>query len=243
MFNRFVSSVLVFCVLFMGIGQAFAEGNYIIVPKESKFVGAEERLKGLSVKAKDARIQSGVLDIGLGALYIGLGSSYSNYNSSYYSSSSNSSFASVYYLFGAGAMLLGAYSLIFPTELEKNYQEVKDVSGATILGRQLRETKAEKFLKAGSENAEKTRTITSWCFTGGGVVLATVSPIVGALMAGIGIAGFFMPSDIEKNYAEYVEEKENYLEAKKNEEELKNSSSNIESPSLVPSGEVNSEGN
>jgi len=197
---------MVACFLVSCVSGAWAGDDYIIVPAKKSFVSAETRLKGLAEKAEKSRMESGMYGLGLGALYIGLGSSCSN---SYYY---GNDYSTPYYIMGGGMMLLGAYSLLFPSELERGYSEVKTMSLSTVEQRASREGFAAQVLYKGAEETAKGRILSSGVLSASGLIMWGSSPMLGAIFVGCGITGYFVKSDIERSYEEYEQDKKLFME-------------------------------
>jgi hypothetical protein len=184
------------------VGQA--DGGFVVVPAQKQFASAESRFKEFAKKAEEARMQSAMYGVGLGLLYFSLGSASS---SSYY----GSKYSSVYYGLGAGLTILGASSFFFPSELENSYNKIKQMPSLTVEERGAREAFAESSLKKGAESAQQGRVIASGLLVGIGLVSGSSG--VGLLYCGIGAMSYFMKSDIEKTYEEYMKDKDEFIRA------------------------------
>jgi hypothetical protein len=205
MFKKFVTCFLVICFLVTTASVGLAESSYVIVPTQKAFVSAESRINDLAKKAEEQRINSGMYGAGLGILYIGLGAAYGK--SSYY----GTDYSTLYYAFGGGMLLLGLRSLMFPTELENSYISVRKMPSATVEERGAREASAEKSLKKGAEEAAQSRMIVSSIIGGSGLIFMGSSPFYGSLLLGTAALSYFMKSDIEKAFDEYMADKEDFI--------------------------------
>lgn len=206
MFRQNIIYLLVVSLLISAVSIGAAESNYVVVPAQKTFISAESRLKDLSKKAEEARTQSGIYGVGLGLLYIGLGAAYGK-------SSYGADYSTIYYALGGGMALMGFYSLMNPTALERDYSNIRSLPAATLEERGARETKAEKVIKSGAEEAEQTRRIVASVMGVGGLVFMGSSPISGVLLLGLAGASYIMKSEIEKAYDEYLADKEEYIKS------------------------------
>ncbi|MFH1386451.1 MAG: hypothetical protein ABIH50_02140 [bacterium] len=204
MIKKIVACFLVVSFTMAITSVSIAENNYIVVPAQKTFVSAESRLKDFAKKAEEARMQSAMYGVGLGLLYVSMGSSFSN-------SSSGSNTSSMFYGLGAGMTIIGIRSYLFPTELENNYNKIRQMASSNIDERGAREAFSEKSLKQGAEEAQQGRTIASGILVGVGLLSASSG--VGLLYAGLGAMSYIMKSDIEKAYDEYVADKEDFIKS------------------------------
>jgi len=203
--KKFISTFLTIIIFISICSVVMAEDNYVIVPTHKSFLSAESRLKDIAKKAEEQRMQSGMYGAGLGILYIGLGAAYGK--SSYY----GTDYSSMYYLLGGGLLLLGARDLIYPTKLENNYSETRKMQASSIEEIGARETFAEKVLKDGADEAAQNKRITATVLGGGGLIFLGSSPFYGSLLLGTAALSYFVKSDVEKAYDEYVIDKEDYI--------------------------------
>lgn len=203
MVKRSLVCVLIGCLLVSMASAGLAESNYVVVPAQKTFVSAESRLKDFAKKAEDSRMQSAMYGVGLGLVYMSLGSAYS-------SSSYASNYSSVYYGLGAGMAIIGIRSYLYPTQLENNYNKIRQLASVTVGERVEREAFAEKSLKQGAEEAQQGRTIASGILIGVGLLSGSS---FGLLYAGLGAMSYIMRSDIEKAYDEYVVDKEDFIKS------------------------------
>lgn len=179
-----------------------AKDGFVVVPAKKPFTSAESRLKDFAKKAEEGRMQSAMYGVGLGLLYISLGSAYSG---SYY----GSNYSSIYYGLGAGMTILGVRSYLFPTELENNYNKIRQMTSSTVEERGAREAFAERSLKQGADEAQQGRTISAGILAGVGLLSGSGS--VGLIYVGLGAMSYIMKSDIEKAYDEYKADKEDFI--------------------------------
>ncbi|OGC03153.1 hypothetical protein A2276_07060 [candidate division WOR-1 bacterium RIFOXYA12_FULL_43_27] len=189
--------------LFSLASVGMAENNYVVVPAQKSFVPAESRLKDLALKAEKQRTESAMYDIGGGALFAGLGSAWSGYGSNY---------SGVYYALGGGMLIMGIKNFMYPTKLEQQYLDVKKMSGISIEERGSREAAAEGALKNGAMDATQGRMVSAGLVgIGGTALLLGSSPLAGSLLVAAAATSYFIKSDTEKVYEEYLVDKEDFI--------------------------------
>jgi hypothetical protein len=221
--KRALSFILIVLFSFVYIGGSFAEeivgtGESFSATKISA-LSAESRLKMLAIKRKAERETGGCLSIGAGCLSIALGAAYAGQ-----STTSSDPFGgthtvdngpTVVAFVGIGLLLIvaGIVSENMLTPIETNYQQISMMSNSTGAEKRERETISATFLKERSDGAYTSRMVNSALNLGLGAVFLSNSQnlignqIVGATCVGTGVIGFFIKSDVENEYEEYIKQK------------------------------------
>jgi len=176
---------------------------------EKVYISAESRIRGLAIKNENNRKISSFIVGGSGLLLITLGLFLTSNNQNYDDSTSSLSLFSI--IEGFACMISGAVLYFIPTGVENDYISIQKVDDGSEKGRIERNLLAENSLKNGAEKAHNERLWGCGLSWGAGLLYVGMGDsysAVGVLFLGIGLYSWFNKSEIEREYEQYLGDKE-----------------------------------
>ena len=216
---RTLSVILIISFSFVYIGSSFAEGfvgtSESLSTTKISPLSAESRLKMLAIKRKAERETGGCLLMGTGCLSIVLGAAYASQSTThsepYGITYTVDNGPAVTALVGVGVLLigLGILSENVPSPIEAGSQQISSMASSTEAEKREKEVVAASLLKRYSDDAHAGRMISSTLNLGLGAIYLATPPfqVVGAMSVGLSAIGFFVKSDVEQEYEEYLTRK------------------------------------